>query len=278
MSDNLLRMFIPQWQGSGNTNDIYFSAMEIYDLYLKDNEFISIDVSHDEILGISEGILGLDAIVTNLERIKDVLNIKNPKKIFSIGGDCGIELGPVSYLNTVYNQDLAVIWFDAHGDLNTSLSSPSGHFHGMPLRCLLGEGEKHILRHCFSYICPDQVILTGVRELDPAEEEYINNNNVSTVSTDLITNSKDIIADLIRSKGFRDVYVHVDLDVLDANCFPYSKCPVVGGISKQQLLEQLYMINDGFNIVGFSIVEYLSTDPNGKYELQSLVDFGLRIK
>ena len=278
MPDNLLRMFIPQWQGSGNTNDIYFSAMEIYDLYLKDNEFISIDVSHDEGLGINKGILGLDAIVTNLERIKDVLNIKNPKKIFCIGGDCGIELGPVSYLNKVYNQDLAVIWFGAHGDLNTSLSSPSGHFHGMPLRCLLGEGEEQILRHCLSYIHSDQVILAGVRELDPAEEEYINNNNVSTVSTDQIINSKDIIADLIRSKGFRNVYVHVDLDVLDAKCFPYSKCPGVGGINKQHLLEQLHMINDGFNIVGFSIVEYLSIDSNGKYEIQSLVDFGLRIK
>lgn len=278
MPDNLLRMFIPQWQGSGNTNDIYFSAMEIYDLYLKDNEFISIDVSHDEGLGINKGILGLNAIVTNLERIKDVLNIKNPKKIFCIGGDCGIELGPVSYLNKVYNQDLAVIWFDAHGDLNTSLSSPSGHFHGMPLRCLLGEGEEQILRYCLSYIHSDQVFLAGVRELDPAEEEYINNNNVSTVSTDQIINSKDIIADLIRSKGFRNVYVHVDLDVLDAKCFPYSKCPVVGGISKQHLLEQLHMINDGFNIVGFSIVEYLSIDSNGKYEIQSLVDFGLRIK
>lgn len=278
MSEDLVRIFFPQWQGSGDSNDLYFGAIEIYDLYLKENEFISIDVCCHERLGIRNNILGLDAIVGNLEQVADLLNREKPKKIFSVGGDCGIELSPVSYLNKVYNKDLAVLWFDAHGDLNTPLSSPSGHFHGMPLRCLLGDGDEEVLNHCFSHIGPGQVILAGMRELDPAEEEYIRINDISTVSDDQMINSKDIIVDQIRSKHLRNVYVHVDLDVLDPDSFPYSKCPVNGGITKQQLLEQLNKIYDSFNVVGFSIVEYLSADSNGKHDIGNLVDFGLRLK
>ncbi len=278
MSEDLVRIFFPQWQGSGDNTDLYFSATEIYDLYLKEHDFISIDVCCHEKFGVKKNIMGLDAIVHNLEQVADLLNREKPIKIFSVGGDCGIELGPVSYLNKVYNKDLVVVWFDAHGDLNTPLSSPSGHFHGMPLRCLLGDGDEEVLNHCFSHIGPGQVILAGVRELDPAEEEYIRTNDISTVSDDQMINSKDIIVDQIRSKHLMNVYVHVDLDVLDPDSFPYSKCPVKGGITKQQLLEQLNKIYDSFNVVGFSIVEYLSADINGKYEVEGLVDFGFRMK
>lgn len=278
MSEDLIRLFFPQWQGSGDSNDLYFSAMEIYDLYLKDKKFVSIDVCSHQRLLIKNNILGLDPIAWNLEQVADMLRKKKPKKIFSIGGDCGIELGPVSYLNKVYNGDLAVVWFDAHADLNTPLSSPSERFHGMPLRCLLGEGDEAVLNHCFSYIGPSQVILAGVRELDLGEEEYIQNNDLSIVSTDQMINSENSIVDQIRSKHLRNVYVHVDLDVLDPGNFPYSKCPVHGGVSKQQLLEQLHKIDNGFNIVGFSIVEYLSRDSNGKYDVGNLVDFGFRMK
>lgn len=278
MSEDLVRLFFPQWQGCGYSNDLYYSAMEIYDLYLKGNGFISINISCHEIPKTKNNIVGSDAIVHNLEQVADLLNREKPKKIFSVGGDCGIEVGPVSYLNRVYNKDLAVVWFDAHGDLNTPLSSPSGHFHGMPLRCLLGDGDEEVLNHCFSHIGPGQVILAGVRELDTAEEEYISINDISTVSDDQMINSKDIIVDLIRSKHLRNVYLHVDLDVLDPYSFPYSKCPVNGGITKQQLLEQLHQITDSFNVVGFSIVEYLSTDSNGIYDIGDLIDFGSGLK
>ena len=58
-----------------------------------------------------------------------------------IGGTCGAEIAPVAYLNNHYESDLAILWFDAHGDLNTPKTSLSGHFHGMVLRTLLGEGQ-----------------------------------------------------------------------------------------------------------------------------------------
>jgi len=278
MSEDMVRLFFPQWQGSGDSNDLYFSAIEIYDLHLKENEFISIDVSCYEGSDIKENILGFDAIVDNLERVADLLNRKRPRKIFSVGGDCGIELGPVSYLNKVYSGDMAVVWFDAHGDLNTPLSSPSKHFHGMVLRFLLEDGNEDVANYCFSHIVSSQVVLAGVRELDPAEEEYIMHDHIDIVSVDQMIHCEDIIVDLLSSKGLRNVYVHVDLDVLDPDVFPYSKCPANGGLSKQQLLKQLHKIDDRSNIVGFSIVEYLSTDSDGENEIRSLVDLCFRMK
>jgi arginase len=161
----MLKLYFPHWQGSDNTNDLYFSARDIYDMYLKEAGFLSIDVCRHENLRVRNGVLVLDEILDNLVQIVHLLEEFKPEKIFSYGGDCRIEIGPVSYLNMRCNGDLAVLWFDAHGDLNTPVTSPSKHFHGMPLRCLLGEGDETILEHCFSYIAPSQVILAGVNKL-----------------------------------------------------------------------------------------------------------------
>jgi arginase len=63
-------------------------------------------------------------------------------------------MAPISYLNKLYGGDLAVVWFDAHGDLNSPATSVSQNFHGMPLRCLLGDGEETLKSACFSLLRP----------------------------------------------------------------------------------------------------------------------------
>ena len=156
MAAGMLKLLFPQWQGSGSEKNLYRGVEMIRDQLLKGHGCAEIDVRLDEGLVTEKNIIGYSPIRAQLKGAVSLLKQRKPQKIFLIGGDCGTELAPVSYLNRELEGDLFVIWFDAHGDLNTPESSPSKAFHGMPLRSLLGEGEKTILDLCFSCLTPSQ--------------------------------------------------------------------------------------------------------------------------
>src|SRR5690242_4989752 len=85
-----------------------------------------------------------------------------PERPLVLGGDCCSHVGAVEGLAARQGR-LSVVWLDAHGDLNTPATSPSGNTWGMPLRMILDSGA----------VAPDDVALVGARALDPPEEEFI---------------------------------------------------------------------------------------------------------
>ncbi|MCZ0970589.1 arginase family protein [Streptomyces albulus] len=87
----------------------------------------------------------LDVLAASLRATRQALAEWGPGPLRTVGGDCGVELAPVSHAVARHGADLAVVWFDAHADLNTPASSPSGGFHGMVLRTLLGQGPAALL-------------------------------------------------------------------------------------------------------------------------------------
>jgi arginase len=117
-----------------------------------------------------------------------------PDRPLVLGGCCCSHVGAVEGLATRFDR-LAVVWFDAHGDLNTPESSPSGNPWGMPLRMLLDSGTVH----------PADVVLIGARNLDPPEVEFIAASGLRTGEGEL--------ADAL--DGADAVYVAFDVDVLD---------------------------------------------------------------
>jgi arginase len=142
-------------------------------------QFTEVPVESCAELEIENDILGYRQILSLLQIARAKILSTSPDRIFTLGGSCGIETLPVSYLNHKYGGDLAVVWLDAHADLNTPESSLSKHFHGMPLRTLLGEGDRHICEQSFSILRADQIFLAGTRELDLAESELIKNQKIS---------------------------------------------------------------------------------------------------
>jgi arginase len=127
-----------------------------------------------------------------------------PARPLVLGGCCCSHVGAIRGLSR-RGYRLAVVWLDAHGDLNTPETSPSGNEWGMPLRMAIDEGS----------VSADDVALVGARDLDPPERDF--------------TAAKGIDDDIGRAlEGAAAVYIAFDADVLDASSFP-SFMPVAGG-------------------------------------------------
>jgi len=128
-----------------------------------------------------------------------------------VGGVCSSCLGAVAGLGSP--EGLGVVWFDAHGDFNTPETTPTGFFDGMPLALLTGSGWE-ALRASVDGLRPvdeTNVVLVGARDLDPAEEARLARSAVTRVAAD---EPVEPALDALAART-RDVYVHVDLDVLD---------------------------------------------------------------
>jgi arginase len=133
-----------------------------------------------------------------------------PERPLVLGGCCCAHVGAIEALVTRYDR-LAVVWFDAHGDLNTPESSPSGNQWGMPFRMLLDSGTVE----------PEDAVLVGARNLDPPETEFI-------AATGLRTGAEGVGPAL---DGADAVYVAFDSDVLDPADEVTAYMPEPGGLT-----------------------------------------------
>jgi len=260
-----LNLLFPQWQGSGDTKELFYGAKKVGEHLCKKINFTEIAVSTNTINEIQNGIYAYSSIIEHLNKTNNIIKAVEPDRILTVGGDCGVELAPVSFLNKQYTKDFAVIWFDAHGDLNIPEESLSHHFHGMPLRSLLGDGDKKIIQSCFSKISPNQIILVGGRDFDQAEQDFIKMKGINSYSVSQVTMKNKDLIELIERTGFHNLYIHIDLDVLDPVCFPYVKCPTKGGLSFETLIKTVSALTSRFNTVGISIVEF---SPVGDYGIE----------
>ena len=249
-----LSLLLAEWQGYGIDSAVAAGARAIADLYGRDR-FVQVDAPDHETLAVEDGVLGLSSIAGRAARALDLIRERRPSRIFTIGGTCGTELAPVSYLTDRYRGDLAVVWFDAHGDLNTPETSPSGHFHGMILRTLLGAGPAPLVNLLPHRLAPTQVILAGTRDLDRDEAAFISDAAISMLTpADLLV--PDRIAGRVRAAGFRKLYIHLDLDVIDPADFPDSLMHTSGGVSMEQVADTVRDLARAFDVVGFSVVEF----------------------
>lgn len=255
-----MNLLFPQWQGAGDCPALYEGAVALATLR-PDLSWQRLDVPAESLLERKYGIHAYTQLEAQLEQACLLLQARQPTTLFTVGGDCGIELAPVSYLNTCHEQ-LTVIWFDAHADLQTAETSPSGHLHGMPLRLLLGEGNASLRRALPSLLEPDQIILAGVRALDTAEEELLERWPLRMVSASEINTRPHAISELVRQSGRSNVYLHVDLDVLEPEQFSSLGWPQPDGVTVRSLVDALTHLHATLNIVGGGLTEYLPRHPD----------------
>lgn len=120
------------------------------------------------------GLRNLEAVVQASTKIADKVDkiMKEGSFPLVLGGDHSIAIGTLAGISKYFKR-LGVIWFDAHGDLNTPETSPSGNIHGMPLAVSLGLGETTLMQiggYC-PKIQPENIVIIGARSLDEGEKD-----------------------------------------------------------------------------------------------------------
>lgn len=157
-----------------------------------------------------------------------------------IGGDHSIAMGTVSGVSAHFKdqgQDLGLIWFDAHGDMNLPGSSPSGNIHGMPLAHLIGHGDAELaaILQDSPAVSPANVVLIGIRDIDDVEREFIHASGVTAFTMrdiDQIGMSEVVMRALdIVNRNTAGFHVSFDLDGCDPEVMPGTGTLVPGGVS-----------------------------------------------
>ena len=251
-----LHLLYPEWQGSGKSPAVQQGALTIARELFPATDFLSIASPDEEQLDRADGVVGLASIAPRFQQAIAQLRDAAPDRVITVGGTCGVEAAPVGYLNERYGGDLAVVWFDAHADLNTPASSPSGNFHGMILRTLLGEGPEAYVRELRRPLRAEQVFLAATRDLDPPEAAFVSAAGISLTEPAAFGEPERLAAE-IRRRGFHHVYLHLDLDALDPGEFPDTLVPTPGGPPLAHVRQMLQTLSTSFDVAGASIVEYV---------------------
>ncbi len=181
-----------------------------------------------------------------------------------LGGDHSIAIGTVAGMARVLRKKrskLGLLWIDAHADMNTPQSSPSGNVHGMPLACCIGIGPPELTR-MFGFspkVDPANVALVGIREVDILERPHVRESGVSVFTMrdiderGLRTVMDEAIAAV--SRGTAGFHLSLDLDFVDPRDAPGVGTPVRGGATYREAHLAMEIICDSGNMISMEVVE-----------------------
>lgn len=181
-----------------------------------------------------------------------------------LGGDHSIAVGTISGIAAFCKRKrkkLGILWIDAHGDINTPATSPTGNIHGMPLAAVLGLGPKDLANVGGSYkkIDPVNVALVGIRSLDDGEKKHLKQTGVNVFTMPDIDRQgihrimKKALARV--SDGTDYVHVSFDLDAVDPTVAPGVGTPVKGGFDYREAHLIMEFIYDSKVMTSLEIVE-----------------------
>lgn len=181
-----------------------------------------------------------------------------------LGGDHSIAIGSVSGLSSFYHkrdQRVGVIWFDAHGDMNTPETSPSGNIHGMPFAAILGHGSKE-LTHIGGFspkVYPEDCVLIGARSVDPEEAVALRASGIRVITMRELDERgmSSVIDEAIwlasrRTAGF---HVTMDMDFVDPDFAPGVGTPVPGGPTYRESHLAMEKVADSGKMLSFELTE-----------------------
>ncbi|WP_179873499.1 arginase family protein [Microcella indica] len=234
-------LVVPQWQGSGSDRAMRLvegAEAILADLPAGATERVEVPLEAGDHEGT--GIHRWSSIRLVRERLGRALAEHEPPVIV-VGGDCGVEYASIDAVAARARPVL--LWADAHADLNSPETSPSGAFHGMVLRALLDDGV----------VAPEDVLLLGVRDLDDAEADAIERVGLRRVTADEVA---DAVAERASDGADALLYLHVDLDVLDPGVFAGVGFPAPFGLGLGELCDALRAARGALPLGGAGLCEY----------------------
>lgn len=182
----------------------------------------------------------------------------------SLGGDHSMAAGTVSGVAEYYrrqNQHIGLIWIDAHTDINTPDSSPSGNVHGMPLAALMGlwPGDLANIYDFTPKVKPENCVLVGVRDIDVVEKENVRRAGIGVFTMRDIDERgmRTVMEEALRlaGRGTAGYHISLDMDWVDPEDAPGVGTPVRGGATYREAHLAMEIIADHGRMLSFEIVE-----------------------
>ncbi|MBR4178911.1 MAG: arginase [Bacilli bacterium] len=228
-------------------------------------DIIKKHVNIDKIITIEPNNLDIDTVIINdLKLAKEVDKTQKDGYLpITIGGDHSLAIGSISGSST-NNGNLGVIWFDTHPDMNTNLTTVTYNIHGYPLAALMGFGLDSLvnLYEKKTKIDYKNVVLFGINDIDPPEQELIDRCNIKTFTLDYINKNgiDKSIKEAIDYLNERVNKIHFSFDIDSINT---TECPGVNvpnrwgrGFKKKDAIKAFEEFITKLNIVSMDIVEF----------------------
>lgn len=204
----------------------------------------------------------LSVCTTLCERVDGILDDGDIPLI--LGGDHSIAMGTVSGVASHFHkqeQDIGLIWFDAHGDMNIPGVSPSGNIHGMPLAHLLGMGDEDLasIGGYKGKIKPENVVLIGIRDIDDGERKIIRDSGIHAYTMrdiderGMASIAKEVVE--VVTTGTIGFHISFDVDGCDPSVIPGSGTLVPGGVNFRETHLLLEHCADSKKMLSMEVVE-----------------------
>jgi len=181
-----------------------------------------------------------------------------------LGGDHSIAVGTVAGISNFYRaqkQEIGLLWIDAHADMNTPESSPSGNVHGMPLACCAGSGPEQ-LKNLLGYspkVDPASIALIGLRDVDEIERRNVRALGVQAFTMrDIDERGMRFVMDeaiAITTRNTAGFHLSFDMDFLDPESAPGVGTPVRGGATYREAHLAMELIADSGKMLSMEVVE-----------------------
>jgi arginase len=204
----------------------------------------------DEIVRVSE----LSAKLVNE-------SIAAGKKVLALGGDHSVNLGVVSGASKALGGNLGLIYLDAHGDMNTPEITLSGNIHGMHLAALVGKGDPKLVdvHSPGPKVAVENLLHIGGNDFDEAELALMKELKVPMFTLfDLLSSNLGALLPMIDNLCTQvdNVWISLDLDVIDRVYAPGAGMPNPGGLSYREIAAIANCIGKRCNVIGIDVVEY----------------------
>ncbi|HIG12061.1 MAG: arginase [bacterium] len=208
----------------------------------------------------------LREIAQACESLRDsVLDVLDQDRLpLVVGGDHSIACGTVAGISSWHQrreEKIGLIWFDAHGDMNTPETSPSGNIHGMPLASCLGRGLEELTRlgERYPMVDVENAVAVAVRSLDRHERKIIHDSGVRVITMREIDQRgmHDVMTEAleIANRGTAGFHLSFDLDGTDPEIAPGVGTPVPGGTTLRESHLVMELVAENGRLLGLEFTE-----------------------
>ncbi len=267
-------LFFPQYQAGYMPSTIPVGTPALRDLWKFDPGFAEVPVEATDVGApdIDRGVRFRAALKRQMQDAMAILESRKPDFILTTGGDCGGSFASIAYMNEKYDGKIGVIWVDAHADIHTPSTSPSGNYHGMVLRHLTGHTEFDIQPRLPLRF--EQIAYLGLRDTEQEEDAVIAAEGIPHFTAAEVMKSNAPMDEVIahfKKHGITHIYLHVDCDVMDEKVFPHVHVPEPDGLTLERLIEVLQYLRSKMPVASCCLTEYAPQTPEAGIDVVKLV-------